>query len=538
MTFSAPAAHLRNLSGVPILLVFGVLFVYPLLRFLLLPLVPALGPLGSVGIAAPENFLSAHAILDTLQLALVTAAVTVPAGILFAFLLECRAWPGNRVLAMTLWLVFVLPSYLIATGFQILLGWAVLRGSLVQHLFFSAPGIVLLLALKGLPFCVLAARTGWRAIGGEIGDAARIHINDSWHRRVLLRLLLPTAGAGFVIVFVEVLQDFGIAATLGAQIHLPLIIYAIYEQLTTMPIDFAAAARLSWWLVLLAGLAVALHLGISLRYTSALVHGRQREVLRPSCHGAEAVAATIGLAALITLGLAVPLGALLAEALQPTHGAFLPLGTLTSLGNSAAYASVAASLAILLATGLAARAGRSGRLRHALDVITLGNMAVPGLVLGAAYVIAFNNAWAPLYGTPLLLVVGYVATHAPMLVRFLQPAFGQLHINLADAGRVHGLGLPRRLQRICVPLLSKPLLWGWCLAFSQILFELPVSELLYPAGRTPLGVQLLQLDQSLNYVTEARLALCGILVCLTAIGVAALLAADHPSPALASQERS
>jgi iron(III) transport system permease protein len=533
MTIFVPALRLRKQSGASLLLlVFGLLFVYPLLRFLLLPLVPALGPLGSIGVATQQSGLSARAILDTLQLSLVTAAVTVPAGILFAFLLECRAWSGNRLLATALWLIFVLPSYLIATGFQILLGWTFLRGSLAQHLFLSAPGIVLLLALKGLPFCVLAARTGWRGIGGEINDAARVHIADAWRRRVLLlRLLLPTAGAGFVIVFVEVLQDFGIAATLGAQIHLPLIIYAIYEQLTTMPIDFAAAARLSWWLVLLAGIAVALHLGIVVRYTSALIHGRQREFLRPPCHRAEAVAATIALAALVALGLGVPLGALLAEALQPTPGAFLPLGTLTSLGNSAAYAGVAAALAILLAAGLAARAGRSGRLRHALDLITLGNMAVPGLVLGAAYVIAFNNAWAPLYGTPLLLLVGYVATHAPMLVRFLQPALGQLHINLADAGRVHGLGFPRRLQRLHIPLLRRPLLWGWCLAFSQILFELPVSELLYPAGRPPLGVELLQLDQSLNYVEEARLVLCGILVCLAAIGLAALLALDDPSPA-------
>ncbi|HVE20542.1 MAG TPA: ABC transporter permease subunit [Acidocella sp.] len=535
MNVLARAARLRTLSGAPILLLFGLLFVYPLLRFLALPLFPSLGPLGAVGVAAQQSSLSAQAILNTLQLALITAAVSVPAGILFAFLLECRTWSGNRVLTATLWLIFVLPSYLIATGFQILLG-AFPRGSLIQHLFFSAPGIVLLLALKGLPFCVLAARTGWRAIGGEIGDAARIHIHDAWRRRMLLlRLLLPTAGAGFVIVFVEVLQDFGIAATLGAQIHLPLIIYAIYKQLTSMPIDFTAAARLSWWLVLLAGLAVALHLMILLRYTSASIHGRQREVARPACHGAEALAATLGLAALVVLGLAVPVLTLLAEAALPLKGAFLPHGVLTSLGNSAAYAGIAATLAVGLAAGLTARAGRSGRLRHALDVITLGNMAVPGLVLGAAYVIAFNNEWAPLYGTPLLLVVGYVATHTPMLVRFLQPALGQLHINLADAGRVHGLGFPRRLRRIHIPLLTKPLLWGWCLAFSQILFELPVSELLYPAGRTPLGVQLLGLDQNLNYVTEARLAICGILVCLAAIGVAAWLAADDSGPA--PQER-
>ena len=62
----------------PILLAFSGLFVYPLLRFLLLPLVPALGPalgpLGSVGVAVQESGLSVRAILDTLQLGLITAA--------------------------------------------------------------------------------------------------------------------------------------------------------------------------------------------------------------------------------------------------------------------------------------------------------------------------------------------------------------------------------------------------------------------------------------------------------------------------------
>lgn len=530
------AARRGFLSSAPILLIFGLLFVYPLLRFLALPWLPGLGPSGAIGFSVHESGVSAGALFNTLRLGLITAALTAPAGILFAFLLECRVWRGNSVLSFCLWLIFVLPSYLIATGFQILLAWPMLRGSLVQHMLISAPGIVLLLGLKGLPFCVLAARNGWRAIGGEIGDAARVHIPEAGRRaRLLLRLLLPTAFAGFVIVFIEVIQDFGIAATLGAQIHLPLVIYAIYERLTTMPVDFAAAARLSWALVLLAGLAVTLHLLIALRYTSALVHGRQRETRRPACTPWEAAAATLGAALVIALGLAIPLGVLLAAALQPARGGFLPLGMLTSLGNSAAYAGVAASLATMLAASLAARAGRSGRLRHALDIITLGNMAVPGLVLGAAYVIAFNNGWAPLYGTPLLLIIGYVATHAPMLVRFLQPALGQLHVSLADAGRVHGLGFVRRLHWIHVPLMRKPLLWGWCLAFSQILFELPVSELLYPAGRTPLGVQLLQLDQSLNYAGEARLALCGILVCLTVIGLAALLATGRATARIAQE---
>src|SRR5271168_1756747 len=187
------AARRNRFAGASILLIFGALFVYPLLRFLALPWFPALGPFGNTDISVQESGLSATAVLNTLQLGLLTAALTTPAGILFAFLLECRAWSGNRVLSFALWLIFVLPSYLIASGFQILLGWPGLRGSLVQHLLISAPGIVLLLGLKGLPFCVLAARTGWRAIGGEIGDAARIHIADAGHRwALLLQLLLPT----------------------------------------------------------------------------------------------------------------------------------------------------------------------------------------------------------------------------------------------------------------------------------------------------------------------------------------------------------
>ena len=117
--------------------------------------------------------------LNTLQLGLITAALTTPARHSLRLPARMPRLVRQPRALFSLWLIFVLPSYLIATGFQILLGWPALRGSLVQHLLISAPGIVLLLGLKGLPFCVLAARTGWRAIGGEIGDAARVHIADA-----------------------------------------------------------------------------------------------------------------------------------------------------------------------------------------------------------------------------------------------------------------------------------------------------------------------------------------------------------------------
>src|ERR1700722_7850650 len=99
MSFSRSAARRTGLAGAPILLIFGILFVYPLLRFLALPWFPALGPIGSMGVAVQGSGLSEAAVLNTLRLGLITAALTTPAGILFAFLLECRAWSGNRALS-------------------------------------------------------------------------------------------------------------------------------------------------------------------------------------------------------------------------------------------------------------------------------------------------------------------------------------------------------------------------------------------------------------------------------------------------------
>jgi iron(III) transport system permease protein len=166
--------------------------------------------------------------------------------------------------------------------------------------------------------------------------------------------------------------------------------------------------------------------------------------------------------------------------------------------------------------------GRSGRnwFATAMGTISLGNMAVPGLVLGAAYTIAFNSAWLPLYGTPVLLIIAYVAMQVPMLIRFLQAPIEHLHHSLSDAARLHGLPWAMRVFDIDGPLLAPAFTWGWMMAFGQIFFELPISELLYPAGRAPVAVALVWLNQNLHYTEEARLALAGIAITFLIAGIA------------------
>ncbi len=504
----------RNSFNGMLLLVFAGLFVYPIVRLLLMPWFPSLGPSGMEGARQASGGVSLEAIANTVRLSIASTWIAVPLGIGFAWLLERRNWRGNALLMLILWLIFFTPSYLLTTGWQIIFSLAGLHHGMLERMFFSQAGIVALLGLKGFPFACLAARSSWRAIGSEIVDAAHVHVISAWRRRILLlRLLLPAAGSAFAIVFIESIQEFGIPATLGTRIHLPIVTYSIYERLATTPVDFANAALLSWTLIALAAGAASVHLILSNHNGGALVHGNQRSSALLACGRTEGLIANAALGALCVIGIVIPGIAIIHAALEPVNAAAAAANPIPwdSLLYSTFYAAVGALFATTMAMSMISVQQRArGAIAYATDLLSLGNMAIPGLVLGAAYLIAFNSRWLPLYGTPALLVIAYVAAQVPVLLRFLQTPMGQIHVSMADAGRLHGLPWSSRVMDIQAPLLLTPFLWGWTMAFGTIFFELPISELLYPVGRAPVGVALVELNQTLRYTEETRLALVGI----------------------------
>ncbi|AOU99235.1 hypothetical protein BI364_15985 [Acidihalobacter yilgarnensis] len=508
----------RRLGGMLLFALLLLFFAYPLLRFLGLPFWST--PLVASGGESWLNGLLV-AVRNTVLLALAAAVLVAPLGAGLAWLLERRGSMLNHAIGAALWLIFLAPSYLLTTGWQIVFREPWLRHGLAASLFYSPLGIVALLAFKALPFAVFVVRPTWAGMGRELEEAMRVHALSAPRRLWLTaRLALPAIAAGFVIAFIESVQEFGIPATLGAHLRLPILTYAIYERLSTSPLDFAGAARLSWVLVALAAGGALLHLGLHHRHSAVLVHGRARRAAPPApTHGTRGLMlAAAGL--LWVLGLLVPGAALVVSA---AHGGDWA-GDYRSLINSTGFAVLAASASLMLALTLARSANRPGnRLAIGIELFTLSNMAIPGLVLGAAYLMAFNNAWLPLYGTSVLLILGYTAGYTPMLTRLLQSPVAQIDRRLGEAARLHGLSWAARVIDIEAVLLAAPLVRGWLLAFGFVLFELPVSELLYPPGRTPLGVAIVRLNQTLEFHAAARLALSGLALTTAVVALAGVV---------------
>ncbi|MBB2190313.1 iron ABC transporter permease [Gluconacetobacter azotocaptans] len=509
--------------------VIAVSFLYPLARFLLLPLMPDWAPLPGLGTVSGLG-LSSEALGNTVRLSTEAGLLVIPPGLLAGFLLERRRWRGAGLLSAALWGVFLMPSYLLTMGWQIVMAAPFLTDGPVGRLFYGEAGIVALLTVKGLAFSSVAARAGWHAVGADMDAASRVHVPAAWRRAWLtLRLLLPVAGSMFAIQMVAASQDFGIAATLGAQAHIPLVIYAIYQNLSTVPLDFIQAARLSWVLVLLALAALVVQAALARRGTTTAGGHRHRSGTL-ACGGGMIVLAWCLTVGVLLAGVVVPLLALAVQAMGDTGaGDRLSIDGdgWRGIGLSLRYAFVSAVFAVLLAAlilGGRMRADGSGRVvARMLLWLTSANMAVPGVILGAAYVIAFNGRVLSLYGTPALLILAYTASHLPIAIRFLDAPFAQLHRGLGEAARVHGVSLARRVERIYVPLLLRRLTWAWGMVFVTLFFELPLSEILYPAGGAPLGVTLLSLDDTLHYGAEARLALVAMGICLAATAVATIL---------------
>ncbi len=453
--------------------------------------------------------------LDSLLLAAATAVLASAIGVLVAYFLALTDIPAKGVLWGVVWLILIAPSFLLAQGWELLLApggltHALLGGALTRTLL-SPAGVMLVLALKLFPFSTIAVSSAFEGLGQDVVHAGRLSGARStmvW-RRILLPLLLPAILAGGLIVFAEVLSDFGIAATLAQTANFPLATFAIYAALEQFPVNFSQAAATSLLLVAAVTIAQGIQRRVSGR-RSYVTRWGGNQTLVPVALGRRRGWLFGGMLAFFAVAFGIPAGTTVLASFIPsgagglvTSGHFtlanyqaawrVPYGA-ASFGVSLEYGLVAATLG-MLATLIIALAWRrrSTWLTGTLQVFLTTAIALPGIVLGAGYIFLWNAPGVQtlgLYGTPVVLGLAYIAGGLPYAVRVVSGAIAQVPGGAVDAARLSGARLVAQLRFIIVPMLQDTWLRVWLMLFTGVLFELPVSQLLYPPGEPTLAVSI------------------------------------------------
>ena len=129
--------------------------------------------------------------------------------------------------------------------------------------------------------------------------------------------------------------------------------------------------------------------------------------------------------------------------------------------------------------------------RRVIDVITTIPVAIPGLVIGVAYLWAWIGLPGGIYGTFWILALAFVARFLPDTVKALSSSLMQLHKELEEAAWICGRGMFSTIRTIVLPLARPGVVAGMTLLFILSIRELGSSLFLYSSGTMVMAVQLL-----------------------------------------------
>ncbi len=367
---------------------------------------------------------------------------------------------------------------------------------------FSPGGIVAVMVLHLFPVVYFALSRTLAAIGPRFADIGRVCGASPGYAlvRTILPLSVPALLGSLLLVFALTIEEYGTPAALGRRSQFLVLVTSIEEKLAEWPIDLPGAALLSTVLMLLALAAFGLQHVIARRTPVASIGGKHTArvvfALGPWRAPAVALFAVVALIAVV-----LPVGAVAATAFSKTLSGGLAWdnlgwrhfaavfsnrsGALDALMNSLALAGAAALGAGLLG-GLAAFVSVRGQMRgrSLVDGLSILPTALPGMVLAVGLILAWNRSWwpIPVYNTPVVLLLAYVALLLPYPVRYVSAGLRQIGPSLDEAARVSGAGPFRLFRRILLPLVAPHFLVAMLMVFAIASRELVASVMLAPSG--------------------------------------------------------
>ena len=463
-------------------------------------------------------------LLNTAWLGFLVAVFAGGLGTLLAIVLTKCDVPGRRALRALLTFPLFLPPYVLALGWFTVLGRqglvaAVLgpaAGIVTSDGFFGLGGSVLVLTIAYMPIVLQLTRVALRSIDPAIEEAARLRYGWSRIVRAIdLPLVAPAIALGMLLTFIVVVGEFGVPAYL----RYPVFSGAVFTQFAAfLNIHAAVVTSVPLALLVLASIAVERYwLRERVRFL-----GRVRITPAVASLGAWRVTVGAGAWAYALLTVVLPVTGLILQAGGGASYTAAFQGAGPSIVESVWTATMAATFILALGVLLAYLIERTTRARRdLLDTGLLLLFAAPGTVLGVALILLWNRpGLASVYASVGMILIGYVAHYAPIVVRAVGVGFQAISAGLEEAARIAGVPWISVMRRVLLPLLGPALVGAWALAFVFCLRDLDLVMTIHPPGVETLPIRLYTLMANSGSSVTAALALLMVMFTLACVLVA------------------
>ncbi|WP_206060459.1 ABC transporter permease [Nitrincola alkalilacustris] len=431
-----------------------------------------------------------------LDLLINTLALTFGVLLVATFLAFPLAWlvtrtdmPYRRLLTILAVVPLAVPGYVMAYA---LLGIGGHYGALARLFDIHIPniqgywGAVWALALYTFPYIFLNLRAALLGLDSSLEESAQSlgYSHFEVLRKIILPHLAPAILAGYLVVGLYVLGDFGAVALMRYEAFS----YAIYNQYSGA-FDRIYAAWLSIMLLSLAACFVFMEVLVLRRKRLASVGSGSIRPIKPKALGRMKPLAVIYLLFVFGSSIGLPI-AMLSYWLflaPPDMSVFLQVPW--TFARSVFAAMPAAVLAALCALPVCYMSVRyPSRLSAAVERSVYIGYALPPLTLALAMVFFALHAAYFFYQTLGLLIISLTVATLALAMGPIRSALMQTRPNLEEASYALGYSQSETFYHVVFPRMRRGILSGVALAFMFCMKELPITLLLAPTGYNTLAV--------------------------------------------------
>ncbi|WP_206105420.1 ABC transporter permease [Paenibacillus thalictri] len=539
MNFSKTASEMKKLARDPVLLlcialvtIFLVLFVvYPMLQILKASF---LNREAQFSIEAYIRILSGQQLFtplkNSLLLAFIVSSLSTVIAYVFAYTFAYVNVPLKKLFNSIAILPIISPPFVIALSAILLFGK---QGFVSKHLLgmtnaniYGLNGLVLVQTLTFFPIAFLVLAGLLRSISPALEEAS-LNMGAGKLKtflNVTLPLTVPGIANAFLLVFVQSLADFGNPMTIGG--NYTTVAREVYMQ-AVGSYDMQAGSALAMLLLSITFIVYALQkfwVGKKsyVTVTGKPVNGRRMIDSGWFKYATFAVCFILSIV-VIAFYILVPIGSFIKlwginNSFTLDHYIYVFSLGQKPLKDTTELALIATPLAGLLGMIIAFLIVRKQFFgKKALEAISMISIAIPGTVLGIAYVLSFNTAPLALTGTAIIILAAFIIRAIPVGIRSGIASLQQIDPSIEEAATNLGASQTKTFFSVVLPLIKPAFFSGLVYSFVKSMTAMSAVIFLISAKHNLLTASILA-QVEIGKIGAAS-AYCTILIVIMSVAL-------------------
>ncbi len=443
----------------------------------------------------------------TLAFSVAATLLAFVLGAFIAWVVERTNTPLARFIGTLLVGRIIIPGILITIAWILIASpnigvvnslWRALTGVRNVVNIYTLAGMVWVQSLEMVPLAYLLLSASFQSMDPSLEEASTMTGAGIWRtlRRISLPLALPAVAAALLLCFVTTIESFEVPLLMGGRAGVRVFSTEIFFNTSRTPVDWGLSSTDAVALTLLATALLVI-------YFRVVRHGERFQTVTGK--GFRPRRIDLGSWRWLTCALALGIVFLTTGVpfLMILYVSFLPFYQAPSaaalrsmnLGNyqqlfSDSYAivpmlnstvlAIGTALAVVLLVAAIGYFAHKTRLRgrRLLDFLGFAPIAIPSVVLGAAFLWFYLLVPLPILGTLLIIGLAYLTKFMPFALRFVSNSLAQIHDELEEAALVAGVSSGRNFFRIFLPLVRPGLLAAFFWVMVHAYRELTIAMML------------------------------------------------------------